>query len=80
MKLCECGCGLPAQYMEGVMERPSVCTDEMLDYLDELRESGEINMFGASITLGEQFGLSRIDARNVLSYWMQTFPREIRKL
>ena len=54
-------------------ERPEVCTDEMLEYLDELRESGETNMFGAAPYVQEEFGLERDEARSVLFYWMHTF-------
>ena len=54
-------------------ERPEVVTDEYLEYLDELRESGVTNMFGAGSYLEEEFGLTRNDARTVLMYWMNTF-------
>jgi len=53
--------------------RPAVCTDKHLEYLDDLRESGETNMYGARPYLQEEFGLSKIDARDILLYWMQTF-------
>lgn len=63
--------------------RPDFCTDEMLEYLDDLRESGETNMFGASPylnadfpdELGElkSFGRSTDKAQKVLAYWMKTF-------
>lgn len=59
--------------MEPIVERPVVVTDEMLEYLDELRESGAINMFGAAPYVQREFGLSITDARAVLSYWMRTF-------
>lgn len=65
--------------------RPEYCTDEMLVYLDELRESGETNMFGAGPYLDEEFPeLRKGDkrsfhsserARSVLSYWMKTFSQ-----
>lgn len=55
-------------------KRPSACTDEHLEYLDALRESGVTNMFGAAPFLQEAFDrLSRRDAREILSYWMATF-------
>lgn len=53
--------------------RPAVCTDEMLDYLDDLRESGVVNMFGAAPYVQEEYDLTRADARAVLLYWMHTF-------
>ena len=53
--------------------RPSLITDEHLEYLDDLRESGITNMFGASVYIEDEFDVSRADARLILSYWMKTF-------
>jgi len=53
--------------------RPENCTDENLVYLDELRESGEINMFGAKPYLVDEFELEESDAKKILLYWMDTF-------
>lgn len=53
--------------------RPSIVTDEHLTFLDDLRESGEVNMFGARPELIDEFDLSKQDAKAVLSYWMQSF-------
>ena len=53
--------------------RPEFVTDEHLQFLDELRESGEINMFGAAPYLSNIFDLSKQEARKALTYWMQTF-------
>lgn len=53
--------------------RPEFVTDEHLQFLDELRESGEINMFGAAPYLSNIFDLSEQEARKALTYWMQTF-------
>lgn len=53
--------------------RPEVVTDEYLEYLDDLRESGIVNMFGARPYLQEEFDLSKEDASVVLNYWMKTF-------
>lgn len=52
---------------------PSVVDDEHLAYLDELRETGETNMYGAGAYLRSEFDLSRRDASAVLSFWMKTF-------
>jgi hypothetical protein len=54
-------------------ERPEIVTDEMLEYLDELRESAVTNMFGAAPWVANAFDLELEDARRVLSYWMRTF-------
>ena len=51
-------------------ERPSIeGLDYLLRYLDELRESGETNMFGAVSFLMEEFpDLSKSEAKAVLAY------------
>ena len=60
--------------------RPDFVTNEHLEYLDDLRESGVTNMFGAAPYVEATFGLSRSESRAVLTYWMRTFgerhPRE----
>jgi len=45
----------------------------MFHYLDELRESGETNMYGAGPYLREAFGVSRAESHRVLAAWMETF-------
>ena len=55
------------------IEKPEILTDEHLFYLDDLRESGVINMFGAGPYLQDEFELTRKEANQVLSYWMRTF-------
>lgn len=59
--------------MNNPIERPEIVDDEHLDYLDELRESGETNMFGARPYLMEEFDLERKEAGTILSYWMASF-------
>ena len=56
-------------------ERPATVTDEHLEYLDELRESGDTNMLGATPYLMKEFGLSRKDAGEILCYWMKSFGK-----
>jgi hypothetical protein len=54
--------------------QPEACTNEMLEYLDDLRESGETNMFGACPYLMDEFPkLEKEEARSILLYWMNTF-------
>lgn len=58
-------------------EKPEFITEDHLEYLDELRESGETNMFGAGCHLMLNFPeLAENNARKILSYWMETFPRD----
>jgi len=47
--------------------------EEMYEYLDDLRESGSTNMFGAAPYLQEEFDLDKPTARLVLSQWMGSF-------
>ena len=47
--------------------------EEVNLFLDDLRESGEINMFGAAPYVEREFGVSRYDARDLVKNWMQTF-------
>ena len=56
-----------------MIERPEIVTDEQLEYLDALRESGATNMFGAATYVQAEFGLTKVDARTILMYWMQSF-------
>jgi len=60
------------------MSRPDFVTDEHLEYLDDLRESGITNMFGASPYVKAEFDLDDRTARKILTYWMQSFGNEDR--
>ncbi len=53
--------------------RPVEATDDVLDWLDDLRDSGATNMFGAAVYLVAEFGFSIQVASRVLVYWMETF-------
>ena len=43
---------------------------EYYEYLEDLRQSGATNMFGAAPYLQEDFGLDRREAKNILLSWM----------
>ena len=45
----------------------------MFVYLDNIRETGKINMFGAAPYLQDAFGLSRYEAKDIVLEWMNTF-------
>lgn len=47
--------------------------ESMFQYLDDLRESGQVNMFGSGTYLQSTFGLSRYEAKDVVLEWMKTF-------
>ena len=57
------------------MERPTFVTNEHLEFLDALRDSGETNMFGGSSYLEAEFNLTKPVARKILMYWMDSFGR-----
>ncbi len=46
-------------------------------YLEELRQSGETNMFGAAPYLREEFNLGRRESINVLMSWMDNYEELI---
>ena len=46
--------------MTDKVERPDIVTDEHLEYLDDLRESGVTNMFGAGSYLEDNFCLKPV--------------------
>lgn len=55
------------------MIREKIIKEKHLEYLDDLRESGITNMFGARPYLINAFGLPQDDAAKILTYWMKTF-------
>ncbi len=57
-----------------MIDRPTVVEDSHLTYLDDLRESGITNMFGAGAYLLDEFSeLNVRESRTVLTYWMESF-------
>lgn len=46
---------------------------EQKEFLDNLKEKGETNMFGAGLYLQWEFGLDKREARKVLIEWMKTY-------
>lgn len=49
--------------------------EEAFKYLDNLRESGVTNMFGAGSYLEFEFGIDKREARQILTKWMSTFSQ-----
>jgi hypothetical protein len=47
--------------------------DKVNVFLDSIRESGAINMFGAAPYVAEAFGVDRHEARDLVINWMETF-------
>lgn len=42
-------------------------------YLEKLRRTGLVNMFGASVYLENDFNLSHTEARQILVDWMKNY-------
>lgn len=61
------------------IEKPNCCSEEKLEelmlYLDDLRESGVTNMFSAGSYIEKDFGYFSKDAIKILTYWMETFSK-----
>ena len=51
-------------------------TKEQKEYLDQLRESGETNMFGAAPYLQREFDLERKESQDILLEWMKSFEEK----
>lgn len=47
--------------------------NEYFNYLEDLRQSGVTNMFGAAPYLAAEFGLEKREARKILSSWMENY-------
>lgn len=56
------------------MERPKFIKNEYLEFLDDLRKSGIVNMMGARPYLMNAFdSLTEERAGRILVYWIKTF-------
>jgi len=51
--------------------------DIYFKFLTILRDSGKTNMFGAAPYLQQTFGLSKSEARSILSDWMKSFNESV---
>ena len=58
----------PEQKARGLEEM-----ERAFEYLDDLRESGAINMFGARPYLAREMGIPPKEAGAILSAWMKTY-------
>ena len=50
-----------------------VLTDEISDYLDDLRDSGVTNMMGSTAYVEKQFGITWDEANTAVVEWMESF-------
>lgn len=51
-------------------------TDKHKWFLEDLRRSGETNMYGATPYLQEEFAVERKEAGGILLEWMRTYNRD----
>lgn len=49
---------------------------DTLEFLNILRESGAVNMYGSTDYIIEEFNVSRKEAVQLLSLWMKNFNKE----
>lgn len=54
----------------------STVRELVYEFLDELRESGAVNMFGASSDLQDEFGFDKATCRSLLSDWMNQYEEK----
>jgi hypothetical protein len=55
------------------MEMNMTLQEKVNIFLDALRKSGDVNMFGAAPYVSEAFGVSKQEARDLVKNWMDTF-------
>ena len=63
------------KFDENVTE--NVSENEYFSYLNDLRDSGQTNMFGAGEYLERDFNLDKREAREILTRWMRSFDENI---
>ena len=58
------------------MRKTTQLEREVLEYLNDLRESGVTNMFGAGSYIEDEFETDRSESRRLLRLWMDNFNNE----
>ena len=58
------------------MRKTTEQEQEVLEYLNMLRDSGITNMFGATPYIEGEYGLNKKESRCLLSLWMKNFNDE----
>ena len=61
--------------MNIVMKNETDLVEYMHDYLVELRDSGETNMWGAAPYLSRQFNITDQQAAKILVDWINSFKK-----
>ncbi len=57
--------------MSIVYNHNNITKEEVTDYLDELRDSGECNMLAAYAYVASHFNVTQRDAKTMCLEWMQ---------
>ena len=57
--------------------KENISDQEYFSYLNDLRDSGQTNMFGAGEYLERDFNLDKREAREILARWMRSFNENI---
>jgi len=57
-------------------EKKNSPREDVFRYLNALRKSGMVNMFGAAPFIQDTFGLDRHSAQTLLQEWMENFEDE----
>ena len=50
---------------------------QVYTFLDELRNSGETNMYGAGPYIRDEFGFDKYQSRTILGDWMRDFEARL---
>tara|TARA_R100000234_G_C4922866_1_gene144976 strand:- start:417 stop:632 length:216 start_codon:yes stop_codon:yes gene_type:complete len=58
------------------IEEENRIKNEVFLYLEELRESGETNMFGAAAYIQNEFNLDKKTSIKYLSHWMRSYNKQ----
>lgn len=58
------------------MRKTTEQEQEVMQYLNALRDSGVTNMFGATPHIEQEFGINKREAARILSLWMRNFNEE----
>ena len=57
------------------MTHTKVELEEAFEFLEELRESGVTNMYGAAPYVAAEFHISNSEAREILGKWMESYRK-----
>jgi len=58
------------------MRKTTETEKEVFSFLNDLRDSGATNMFGATPFIMDEFNLDQATSKRLLSTWMNNFNKE----